>query len=95
MKPVKNAFLALEKSAIKLEKGPESVIILEKGFFTKTPSLGVNYKILRSRRGVSLRKRRAVVIYSNSWRVSIIKLGTNLPFISLRSLGSAIFLKNR
>lgn len=33
------------------------------------------------------------VIYSNSWRVSIIKLGTNLPLIGLRSLSRRFFSK--
>jgi hypothetical protein len=36
---------------------------------------------------------RHTVIYSNSWRVSIIKLGTNLPFIGLRSLSRRFFSK--
>jgi hypothetical protein len=57
---MKMVLLDLEKSAIKLEKVPESAVILEKGFFIKTPSLGLNDKILQSRRGVSLRKRRSV-----------------------------------
>ncbi len=34
-----------------------------------------------------------IVIYSNSWRVSIIKLGTNLPLIGLRSLSRRFFSK--